>query len=166
MRTSKIAFMGLMLAVIMILTILEHMLPPLPLLPPNVKLGLSNVVTMYCVFFIGKKDALMLAFMKSFFVFLTRGPVAGILSLSGGLLSIIVIILLISIFKDKISYIAVSIAGALCHNLGQFIAVSVIMGANLIFYYLPILIVSGVVLGVVTGTLLKIILPVINKALR
>lgn len=165
-QTRKIAYMGLMLAVIMALSFVEHMLPPLPLLPPNVKLGLSNIVTMYCVFFLGAREAFTLAVLKSGFVLLTRGPVAGLLSVTGGLLAVATVALLIFCFRDKLSYIVASIAGAVMHNVGQIVAVSVIMGTNMIFYYLPVLIVSGVIMGIVTGTMLKLLLPVFDSTYK
>ncbi len=158
--------MGLMLAVIMALSFIEHMLPPLPLLPPSLKLGLSNVVTMYCIFFLGYKEATTLAVLKSGFVLLTRGPVAGILSISGGLISIATIILLLFLFKSKLSYVTASIFGAIMHNVGQIIAVSYIMGTNMIFYYLPILIVSGIIMGILTGTMLKILMPIFRNTYK
>ena len=165
-KTKRIAFAGLMLAVIAALSALEHTLPPLPLLPPNVKLGLSNIITMYCVFFISRTQAAALNTAKSFFVFLMRGPVAAVLSFCGGMLSICVIILLIAIFRERISYASVSVAGAIAHNIGQFIAVSVILYSPYIIYYLPVLIVSGIIMGTLTGTLLKVVLPVLNQIMK
>lgn len=162
-QTRKIAYMGLMLAVIMVLTFIEHMLPPLPLLPPNVKLGLSNIVTMYCIFFLGKNEAFTLAVLKSGFVLLTRGPVAGLLSVTGGLLSVTVIALLLFIFKSRLSYLTASISGAITHNVGQIVAVSFLMGTSMIFYYLPVLIVTGILMGVITGTMLKVLLPIFDS---
>lgn len=165
-KTKKIAFMGIMLALMIALSAAEHMLPPLPFLPPGVKLGLANIVTMYCVFFINKLEAVGLNALKSLSVLLMRGVVAGVLSFCGGLLSIGVIILIVLLFKDKISYIAVSIAGAVAHNIGQFIAVSFILDFDYMLYYLPVLIVTGIPMGILTGTLLKIILPVFRKVLK
>jgi heptaprenyl diphosphate synthase len=159
---KKTAFMGLMLAVILVLAMLEHMLPPLPLLPPNVRFGLSNIVTMYCVFFIGRPQAVTLNILKSFFVLLTRGPLAGLLSLSGGMLSILVIILLVWVFKEKISYAAISIAGACAHNLGQYAVVSLILDAPYLVYYLPVLLGAGVATGLVTGALLVAVMPLVK----
>ena len=161
-KTKKIAFLGLMLAVAVMLTALEHMLPPLPLLPPNVKLGLANIVTMYCVFFVGKSSAVGLNVLKSFFVLLTRGPMAGLLSLSGGLLSIAVVILLHRLFKDKISYVMISVAGACAHNLGQYAVISLWLATPVMVYYLPVLVASGIVMGTVTGVLLRVLMPVIS----
>lgn len=164
--TKRLTFMSMMLAIILVLTALEHMLPPFPFLPPNVKLGLSNIVTMYCVFFISRTSAVTMNVIKAFFVFLTRGPMAGILSFSGGMLSILIIILLMAIFKDKISYIIISVAGAVMHNIGQYAAVSVMMQTPALVFYLPVLLVSGVIMGVITGTLLKVILPVFNRIMK
>ncbi|MDR0271937.1 MAG: Gx transporter family protein [Clostridiales bacterium] len=159
--SKKIAFLGLMLAIMLICTALEHMLPPIPFLPPNVRLGLANIALMFCVFFVSRSSAITLNALKAFFVLLTRGPIAGVFSLCGGLLSVCVIILLLYIFREKISYTAVSVAGATAHNFGQFAAFSVLISLHL--WYLPVLIIAGIATGIVTGTMLKILLPVIGK---
>jgi thiamine biosynthesis lipoprotein len=68
--------LSLMLSLIFVLSIFEGMLPPLPF---HMRFGLSNVVTMYALFFIGRRAAFTLAALKSAVVLLTRGPVAGLL---------------------------------------------------------------------------------------
>lgn len=161
--SKKVALHGLMLAVIVVLTTAEHTLPPLPFVPPGVKLGLSNIVTMYCVFFISRASAVTLNVLKSLFVLLTRGWLAGALSLCGGLMSVGAVLLLLLFWKDKASYAAVSVTGACAHNLGQYAAVSVLLRANYFTYYLPVLLVSGIIMGLVTGTLLKVVLPALRK---
>jgi len=167
---KRIAFTGLMLGIIIVLSSVEQMLPPLPMLPPNMKLGLSNIITMYCVFFISRTQAVMLNVAKSFFILLMRGPIAAALSFCGGMLSIGVIILLIIIFRERISYAAVSVAGAISHNIGQFIAVSFILYSPNIgyyyLYYLPVLIISGIIMGTITGTLLRVVMPAFNNILK
>lgn len=166
--TKKTAFLGLMLASMLILIVVEGMLPPFPMLPPQFsRIGLSNVIIMYTVFFIGKKEAVTMAVLKAGFNFLMRGPIAGLLSLSGGLLSIFFIFILWWIFKERISYIAFSIAGAIGHNMGQLAAASLIMGYWILFAaYFPILLITGTVLGTVTGILLKIIMPIFDRIYR
>ena len=64
----SVAFLGLMFALAMALSLLESMIPALPMLPPGVKLGLSNIVTMYCLFFLGARSAFTVAALKSCFV--------------------------------------------------------------------------------------------------
>ncbi|MDR1704167.1 MAG: Gx transporter family protein [Clostridiales bacterium] len=163
-RARELAVMGIMLAVMVCLTALEHMIPGLPFAPPGVKLGLSNIVTMYVLFFIGGRRALVLAGLKSGFVFMTRGVSAGILSLCGGIAAVLIILLLSSAYK-KASYLLLSVAGAITHNLGQLAAAQAMLGANILGFYWPVLLASGVVMGSVTGTVLQAVMPYIKKLL-
>lgn len=162
--TRRLAVLGMMLAVIVVLSVIEHSLPPIPFLPPSVRLGVSNVVTMYALFFIGNSAAFTLAMLKSLFVLFTRGGIAGLLSFCGGILSICVLVLLTAIFKDRISYLLLSIFGAISHNIGQIAAASVVLHSNIMLYYLPALLVSGVLLGTVTGILLRVAMPALTRA--
>lgn len=164
-QTRRLANMGLMLAMITALSFLEHMLPPITTIP-GIKPGLSNIITMYALFFLGRRPALLLAVLKSLFVMLTRGATAGFLSLSGGLLSIAVIIVLMVIGRGKISYLILSVTGAIFHNLGQFIVASFLLKTNLVFASLPFLIISGVVMGCVTGMLLRVVMPLFHGVWR
>jgi heptaprenyl diphosphate synthase len=161
--TSYIAFMGLMLALSLVLTFVEYMLPPIATLPPGVKPGLSNIVTMYCLFFMGKRSAYTVVFLKSSFVFLTKGFTAFLLSLSGGTLALTIMIILLILPKVKLSYLILSIFGAIFHNIGQIIVASFLLGTELVIFYLPILVISGVIMGSITGTILKVLLPAFNN---
>jgi heptaprenyl diphosphate synthase len=93
----------------------------------------------------------------------TRGVIAGILSISGGILSLTVMLVLMMAFKNKASYVTVSISGAVAHNLGQLIAVTFIYTGMYLWAYMPFLLVSGVVAGIVTATLLKFIIPAFER---
>lgn len=78
--TSKISLMGLLFALAMAFSYLESMVT-IPGMLPGIRLGLSNLVTMYCLFFLGKGAGYTMAVMKSLFVLLTRGFVAGLAEL-------------------------------------------------------------------------------------
>ena len=80
-KTRRIALSGLLFALTMALSFAESAIAPMLGLMPGVKIGLANIVVMYALFFMGAKQALSLALLKSFFVMLTRGVVAGFLSL-------------------------------------------------------------------------------------
>ncbi len=157
----KVAFLGLLFALSVVLAFLESLIPTTGLLPNGVKLGLSNIVTMYAVFFIGWKEAYGIAVLKSLFVLLTRGAFAAVLSLSGGLLSVTVMLLLL-LLKSRLSYVVISIFGSLTHNLAQITCVSFVLGASA-FYYTPVLIISGVLMGIITGGILKVVLPALEQ---
>jgi heptaprenyl diphosphate synthase len=153
----------MLLVLALVLSVMEGMLPPMPYLPPGFKLGLSNIVTMYTLFFMGKKQAFTIAALKSLFVFFTRGTTSGLLSFSGGITALFVMILLSFIFKEKISYLLLSIFGAVFHNIGQLAVAALLMANVYALWYAPILIVAGVVMGSVTGTVLRVVMPALER---
>lgn len=165
-KTHKLVTTGLFFAVALVLSIIESALPEVPLPVPGVKLGLSNIAVMYALFFLSRSQAFTIAVLKAIFVLITRGITAGILSFFGGILSLTVMLLLLLIFSDKISYLLLSISGAVAHNTGQFAAVTFIYPDFKLWAYLPILIISGVAAGVATAALLRFILPAFNKLVR
>ncbi|MDF2593982.1 MAG: putative rane protein [Clostridia bacterium] len=162
-KTKFMVLTALLFAVAIVLSIVENTLPPLPAAVPGVKLGLSNIAVMYALFFLGKKEAFAIAVLKALFVFITRGAVAGFLSLSGGILSLAVMIIMMIIFRDKVSYLITSIFGSVFHNVGQFIAIYCIYTSIYLWAYLPVLLISGVIAGIATSTLLKFIFPAFKK---
>ncbi len=161
--TKGMVLTALLFTIAIVLSIVENSLPPIMINVPGVKLGLSNIAVMYGLFFLSKRQGYMIAILKASFVFFTRGTVAGLLSLVGGILSLTIIVILMLLFKKKISYLLLSIAGAIFHNIGQLIGVSLIYTSVYIWAYLPVLIVTGILAGIGTSTLLKFILPAFNK---
>ena len=167
MKPKNIAFLGIMLSIMLVLNAIESLITPLPFMPPQVKPGLSNIITMFLLMSVDGKQAVSMGAAKSLFVFITRGPIAGLLSLAGGTLSVLVMIVLIKIFSEKkMSYTTISISGATAHNLGQIAAAALLLNLPQIAYFLPMLIVSGIVMGILTGALLKILMPVLLSALK
>ncbi|MFU0833820.1 MAG: putative membrane protein [Oscillospiraceae bacterium] len=159
---KRMVLTALLFAAALVMTIVEYQVP-IPMPVPGIKLGLSNIVVMYSLFFLHKRDAIMLAVLKSLFVFLTRGFIAGLLSFSGGILSILVMILCMEIFREKISYLMISIVGAVFHNFGQIAVVSLLYTNLLLWSYFPVLLVSAVITGSATSTLLRITLPALKR---
>jgi heptaprenyl diphosphate synthase len=151
----ELTTLSLMLSMIFVLSILEGMFPPLPF---HMRFGLSNVVTMYALFFMGKRSAFLLASMKSLFVLLTRGPVAGLLSLSGGVLSLAVIALLAGLWRNA-SYFLLSIAGAVTHNMAQLAVASWLASTNLLLLLFPVMTVAGIAAGSLTAMMLRVVMP-------
>ncbi|NLO48719.1 MAG: Gx transporter family protein [Clostridiales bacterium] len=159
-QIKRTALTGLLFALAVILSLVESLVPvPAPV---GVRLGLSNIVVMYSLFFLRGRDALIIAILKSFFVMMTRGTVAGLLSLSGGLFSLGIMMLLLFVFRERVSFLIIGVSGALFHNFGQILAASVVLG-SVLWYYLPILIFSGLIAGIVTSFLLKVSIPALKK---
>ncbi len=162
MKTSvrKLALCALLMAFALVLSLLEQSLPVFPMLPPGVKLGLSNVAVMFSLFFLGFPYALTVGLLKALFVLLTRGAVSGLLSGAGALLSICGMGIASHL---KASWLLSSVIGAILHNLGQLLVVSLWLGTRFFSIYLPVLILSGLVMGVVTGLLLKVLMPALSR---
>lgn len=162
-KTKKVVLTAILFAVALVLSIVESLIPSVPIPVPGIRFGLANIVVMYSLFFLGKTTAFTIVVLKAMFAVITRGAVAGLLSFTGGMFSILIMIILLSIFKDKISYLILSIFGAVFHNIGQFAAISLVyVGMNL-WFYLPALLIFGVIAGLVTSTLLKFILPALKE---
>lgn len=162
-KTKRMVLTALLFAISIVLSIVEGTFPPIFTAVPGVKLGLSNIVVMYALFFLNKRQAFIIAVLKAVFVYVTRGAVAGILSLCGGTLSLVAMILLMVLFRDKISYLVLSIFGAVFHNIGQLAAVSALYTSLFLWAYLPVLLIFGVIAGIATSTLLRFILPVFKR---
>lgn len=163
-KTRLLVLTALLFAIAIILAVVENSLPPLPFAVPGVKLGLSNIVVMFALFFLKKWQAFAIAVLKALFVASARGPVAGVLSLSGGILSLMAMIFLLWIFREKISCLLLSIFGAVFHNIGQFAVISLIYINIRMWVYLPVLLFAGVAAGTATSVLLRLILPALKKA--
>ncbi len=159
-NVKSVALLGLLFALAMVLSFFENMLPAMP---GGIKLGLSNIVTMYCLFFLGKKEAFTLALLKSLFVLLLRGPIGATMSLMGGIFSVLVMTLLMMLKQLNLSYLLISVAGAVFHNIGQLVSAYFILRLPEVLYYAPIMVVSGIVMGVVTGVTLKSVIPYMDK---
>lgn len=147
----RVAFMGMMLALALVLSFVEGTVAALMALPPGVKLGLANLATMYTLFFVGSGSATVLVLLKSGFVGLTRGFTGFFLSLAGGLLSILVLAVLKRFGNFGLSYLVVSVIGAVFHNIGQILAATVLIRSTFTLYYSVVLVFAGAVMGVVTG---------------
>ncbi len=158
--TGRIALLGLLFALAAVLSFLESLIP-IPA-PSGVKLGLSNIVIMFALFNMKKSDAAALAVMKSLFVMATRGAIAGFISLSGGLSALVVMIIVMLIQRESSTYLIVSVAGAVFHNMGQISAASIVL-RTLLWPYLPVLIFSGILTGIATSVLLKLATPAFRR---
>ncbi len=159
-KAGKTALTGILAALALALSFLEGMLPPLPMTPPGFKLGLSNLATMYGAGILGLPCALFLALLKGGFAFLTRGAAAGIMSLAGGLCSGACMWLLWK--KAGASLAMVGVGGALCHNAAQLCAAYVLTSTPVTFY-IPVLMLFGIFTGLLTGTVLRLTLPALER---
>ncbi len=153
MKTKKITVLAMAIALAMILSYVESMIPSPGI--PGVKMGLANIVVVFCLYRLGWKEAAGVSLLRVFLVSLLFGHAASLMySAAGAVLSLLGMIALKA--TDRLSYITVSVIGGVLHNVGQILVAWALMGPNVV-YYLPVLIVSGTVSGILIGILAGLI---------
>lgn len=163
-KTKRLALLGMLCALAMALSFLESLIPPfIPV--PGVKPGFSNIVTMLLLSAFGAPYALAVTLFKAVFALITRGVTAFFMSLCGGIFSLAVMVILFKLLKKHIGYIGIGVLCAVAHNLGQLTVATVILGDS-ILNITPLLLISGVICGIITGTVFHYTIPVLNKLIK
>ena len=147
MKTKKIALLAMCVALAMILSYVESLIPSPGI--PGVKLGLANLVVIFALYKLGWGEAAGISLLRVFLVSLLFGHAASLMySAAGAVLSLAGMIALKK--SERLGTVAVSVIGGVLHNLGQILMAWLLMGPNVV-YYLPVLILSGTVAGVAIG---------------
>ena len=162
---KKTAITGILAALTLALAFTERILCAALPLPPGVRPGLSNVAVMFSCIALGLPFAMGIVLIKAGFVMLSAGFYAGVISAAGGILSVLSVFLLTRAFSDKLSYLGISAVSAVLHNLGQLLAATALVGSGLYLWYAPILLLTGILFGCVTGLLLNAVMPALIKLL-
>lgn len=163
MKTKSIARFSLLCAMALVLGYFERFIPVAPGIP-GVKLGLANTVLLYAVYLMGAKSAMLLMLAKVVLSgFLFAGLSGMLYSLAGGLLSLCVMLLL-SRLKDDVGIIGVSVGGAVSHNIGQIAVACMVVESRAVLGYLPVLMISAVITGTLTGIAAKYAIAALQKA--
>ena len=150
-RSSRIASLGVFLALSLSLSYVETLIP-INFGVPGMKLGLANMVVVILLYLFTPGEAFLISIVRILLSGLLFGNGMSIIySLAGGLLSFFVMLLFFKL--KKIKMIPLSVIGAVSHNTGQLIAAAILVTNYNIVFYLPVLIVSGIVTGLITGTL-------------
>lgn len=146
---KKVAFLGVFLALALIFSYIETWIPNV-FGVPGIKLGLANIVIIILLFRFGTKEAYGISVARVILAGFMFGNLASILyGLAGAMLSLTVMLLLKKTGKFKV--ITVSAVGGICHNVGQLIVAILVLENYRISYYLPVLLISGLVTGILIG---------------
>lgn len=162
-RTRMLVFVSVLVAQGMILSFVENMLP-IPFIAPGAKLGLANIVTLSAIYLLTFKQATAVVLLRVILTAATFGSLSSFLySFAGGVLSLLVMAVLLKVFRDEISLMGVSVAGAVAHNLGQLFVAAFIIRNILILTYLPILLIVAVPTGIFVGIVAKILIKYLKR---
>ncbi len=160
LKVKQLCQLALLFALAVVLSFLENLIPPLVVAVPGIKLGLSNIVVMYCLFYLGTGYSGILLLLKSGFALLTRGVTAAFLGACGGICSLLIMLLLAKVFHCSSFF--TSCFGGVFHNIGQLLGASILLN-QVVWAYTPVLVISGVIMGIITGKLLQVVLPILHR---
>ncbi len=163
MKTKKLTVLALITALAMILSFVESQIPAFVAVP-GVKMGLANIAVVFALYKLGWKEACLVSLVRVVLVSMLFGSIASLFySVAGAVLSLTGMGLLKK--SKKFTEIVVSVAGGVLHNIGQIAMASIILETDALRYYLPFLLVSGTVAGVVIGVVSAILVKRINLSL-
>lgn len=145
----RVAFLGLFIALAMILSYVESLIPPLVAIQ-GVKIGLPNLVIMFMLYRVGSREAITVSLIRVVLVsLLFSSAMSMAYGLAGAALSLSGMMLLKK--TNLFSCITVSVVGGVLHNIGQIAVAILITGTKQLVLYLPVLLISGVIAGVAIG---------------
>ena len=163
LRPRTISTVAMASTLALILSYIESLVP-LSFAVPGIKMGLANIAIVFVLYRLGEKEAIAVSLIRLFWVAVLFGSFMTFLySLAGAALSMTVMIILKR--SGNFSAVGVSVAGGITHNAGQIIAAVLLMETVQIAYYLPVLVVSGTVTGVIIGIVSALLINKIPKNL-
>lgn len=163
-RIKRTAIIGVISAFAIILGYVESLIS-LGFFIPGVKLGLANLAIVTVMYIYGNKEAFTVNFIRILISGLLFTNIFSILfSLSGAAISFAVMAILKN--TDKFSVMGVSVAGGVSHNIGQIIIASFVVETYSVVYYLPVLIVSGIITGMIIGAVSGILIKYLKNIIR
>lgn len=150
-KARRVALYGMLTALAFILSYVESLVP-VTVGIPGVKLGLANLVVVIALYTLDLKGAFVISVVRIVLSGLTFGGLFSMLySLAGGLLSFAVMAILSR--KKLFGTVGVSVCGGVAHNIGQLLVAMAVLETESVWYYFPVLLISGSVAGVLIGLL-------------
>ena len=150
MKTRKLTTLSMLTAIALTIFMVEAQIPPLTPIP-GIKMGLSNIITVFIVFAMGPKDAAAVLFVRVFLGAVFAGNFSTIFySAAGGFCAILTTIGLRKILTKKQLWIA-GVCGAIAHSIGQMAMAIALLETPGLIAYLPVMIIASIVSGTFTG---------------
>lgn len=161
---NKVAYLGVFLALALVLSYVESLIP-FYFGIPGVKLGLTNLVVVFMLYCVGTWEAFTISALRIVLAGFLFGNMFSILySLAGGLLSFLAMYLLKK--TKRFGVLPVSVSGGISHNVGQLTVAAAVVETGSIFYYLPVLLLAGAVTGLLIGAAAQEMIKRIGNRIR
>lgn len=162
-NTRKMVLLALFVAQALVLSIIESGFTlPIPIY--GIKLGLANIITIIVIAFWGLPETLVVVIARVTLASLyTGGFIIFLFSISGGILSAVVMALAYKWLSRKLSILGVSILGSIAHNVGQLGVATIVMRDWAVMMYLPVLLISGIIMGCFVGLSSNYLISALKK---
>ena len=162
-KTRRIALLGVLTSVALVLSYLEVMLPPISTAAPGIKMGLPNIIIIFILYKFGLKEASIISILRVFIVSIIM--FGNILTLAYSVAGAVLSLALMTLFKkiNLFSIVGVSIIGGISHNLGQILVAIFLFDTIQIGYYMIVLSITGTIAGVVIGIISSILVKKLEK---
>lgn len=148
-KAERMSIVGVLAAFAAVLSYVEAIIS-FDFFVPGVKLGLANLAVVVTMYVYGSREAVLVNIIRIFIVGLLFTNLFSILfSLAGAFISFGAMVLIRR--TDAFSVVGVSVIGGVFHNLGQLAAAAVIVETYSVIYYLPALLIAGIITGVIIG---------------
>ena len=158
--TKKLATLAISVSLALILSFVESQIPAFVAIP-GIKVGLANIAVVFSLYKMGEKEAALVSLLRVILLALLFGTFTSFLfSLSGAALSFCAMALLKNF--TPLGKTGVSVVGGVSHNIAQIGVACLLLETNIIIYYLPFLLISGTVAGVVIGIVSALLVDKIN----
>ncbi len=147
--SKKISLLALFTAFAVVLGYVESFIPSLGI--PGAKLGLANLAVMLTMYMLGTYQGLIVSIIRILIIGMYFGNLFSILfSIAGAVISYVVMVLLKK--TNILSMITIGVFGGVFHNIGQIIIAMFVVETYQVIYYLPVLLIVGIITGAVIGT--------------
>lgn len=144
----RLVSLAAFVALALILSFIESRIPTFVAIP-GVKIGLANIVVVFCLYRMRPTDAAVVSLVRVALSSLLFGSLTSFLYGLGG--ATVSLALMIVLKRLNFGSIAVSTVGGVSHNIAQIAVASILLGTNVVGYYLPFLVLSGTIAGIVVG---------------
>lgn len=154
---KKIAVLAIFITLSLITFIIENQFPPL--FVPGARMGLANIFSFTALIMFSPVEAFIVVAVRTGLGAIYAGNVSALLySFTGGVVSMAISSVLMYTVYPRVSVMAVSVLGAVAHNVTQnivFVLLTDTSTLTLIPYFILVGILSGAIVGAVTLLLFK-----------
>lgn len=161
LSVKKIVVIAIFISLALILSYVDSLIP-IAIMVPGIKMGLANVIIIFSLYMLGYKATFFISIIRVILSSILFGNILTFAySFAGAILSLLIMVILKN--RVKLATITISIIGAVVHNIAQIGVAILFMHTKEMLYYLPILMITGIISGALIGIVSALLIRFIEK---